>query len=386
MKVIIVGTAYPYRGGLSAFNERLAYEYLQRGDEVEIYTFTLQYPSFLFPGKTQYSDEPAPKGLTIHRRINSINPFNWLKTGREIARKRPDLLITKFWLPFMAPCLGTIERRVRRNGHTRIVSILDNIIPHEHRPGDRIFARYFVRSTDAFVAMSRSVLDDLSLFDTKKPRRFCPHPLYDHYGDILPKEEARRMVGIDTDGRYVLFFGFIRSYKGLDLLLDAMADPRIAQRDIRLIVAGEFYGDPKPYMEQIERLGIADRIKLCTDFIPDSQVNRYFCAADLVAQPYKSATQSGVTQIAFHFEKPMLVTDVGGLAEIVPDGKIGYVVQPDAHQIADAIVRYYDEQREVPFTEAVRDEKQKYSWDKMVEAIGTRELKAETTCNQQSQL
>ena len=376
MKVIIVGTAYPYRGGLSAFNERLAYEYLQRGDEVEIYTFTLQYPSFLFPGKTQYSDEPAPKGLTIHRRINSINPFNWLKTGREIARKRPDLLITKFWLPFMAPCLGTIERRVRRNGHTRIVSILDNIIPHEHRPGDRIFARYFVRSTDAFVAMSRSVLDDLSLFDTKKPRRFCPHPLYDHYGDILPKEEARRMVGIDTDGRYVLFFGFIRSYKGLDLLLDAMADPRIAQRDIRLIVAGEFYGDPKPYMEQIERLGIADRIKLCTDFIPDSQVNRYFCAADLVAQPYKSATQSGVTQIAFHFEKPMLVTDVGGLAEIVPDGKIGYVVQPDAHQIADAIVRYYDEQREAPFTEAVRHEKQKYSWDKMVEAIGTRELKA----------
>ena len=376
MKVIIVGTAYPYRGGLSAFNERLAYEYLQRGDEVEIYTFTLQYPSFLFPGKTQYSDEPAPKGLTIHRRINSINAFNWLKTGREIARKRPDLLITKFWLPFMAPCLGTIERRVRRNGHTRIVSILDNIIPHEHRPGDRIFARYFVRSTDAFVAMSRSVLDDLSLFDTKKPRRFCPHPLYDHYGDILPKEEARRMIGIYTDGRYVLFFGFIRSYKGLDLLLDAMADPRIAQRDIRLIVAGEFYGDPKPYMEQIERLGIADRIKLCTDFIPDSQVNRYFCAADLVAQPYKSATQSGVTQIAFHFEKPMLVTDVGGLAEIVPDGKIGYVVQPDAHQIADAIVRYYDEQREAPFTEAVRHEKQKYSWDKMVEAIGTRELKA----------
>ena len=386
MKVIIVGTAYPYRGGLSAFNERLAYEYLQRGDEVEIYTFTLQYPSFLFPGKTQYSDEPAPKGLTIHRLINSINPFSWLKTGREIARKRPDLLITKFWLPFMAPCLGTIERRVRRNGHTRIVSILDNIIPHEHRPGDRIFARYFVRSTDAFVAMSRSVLDDLNLFDTKKPRRFCPHPLYDHYGDILPKEEARRMIGIDTDGRYVLFFGFIRSYKGLDLLLDAMADPRIAQRDIRLIVAGEFYGDPKPYMEQIERLGIADRIKLCTDFIPDSQVNRYFCAADLVAQPYKSATQSGVTQIAFHFEKPMLVTDVGGLAEIVPDGKIGYVVQPDAHQIADAIVRYYDEQREAPFTEAVRHEKQKYTWNKMLEAIGTRELKAETTCNQQSQL
>lgn len=371
MKVIIVGTAYPYRGGLSAFNERIAYEYLQNGHEVEIYTFTLQYPSFLFPGKTQYSDEPAPKGLVIHRRINSVNPLNWLRVGREIAGKRPDLLITKFWLPFMAPCLGTIERHVRRltHRHTRVISILDNVIPHEHRPGDRVFARYFVRSTDAFVAMSRSVLDDLSIFDKSKPRVFCPHPLYDHYGDLMPKDEARRLIGADSDGHYILFFGFIRGYKGLDLLFDAMADPRIAQRDIRLIVAGEFYGDPKPYMEQIERLGIADRIMLCTDFIPDSQVNRYFCAADLVAQPYKSATQSGVTQIAFHFEKPMLVTDVGGLAEIVPDGRIGYVVQPDAHQIADALVRYYDENREAAFAEGVRDEKKKYLWSNMTSAI-----------------
>ena len=369
MKIIIVGTAYPYRGGLSAFNERLAYEYLNRGDEVEIYTFTLQYPSFLFPGKTQYSDEPAPQGLTIHRRINSINPLNWMRVGREIARKRPDLLVTKFWLPFMAPCLGTIERRVRRNHHTRIVSILDNIIPHEHRPGDRLFARYFVRSTDAFVAMSRSVLDDLNLFDTKKPRQFCPHPLYDHYGDILSKDEARRILGLDPDGRYILFFGFIRHYKGLDLLLDAMADPRIRQRNIRLIVAGEFYGDSKPYLQQIEQLGIADSIKLCTDFIPDSQVNRYFCAADLVTQPYKSATQSGVTQIAFHFERPMLVTDVGGLAEIVPDGKIGLVVQPDVQQIADAIVRYYDQNLEEDFTLGVRQEKKKYLWTNMTTAI-----------------
>ncbi len=370
MKITIVGTAYPYRGGLSAFNERLAYEYLQQGDEVEIYTFTLQYPSFLFPGKTQYSDEPAPEGLTIHRRVNSINPFNWLSVGREIAKKRPDILITKYWLPFMAPCLGTIERRVRRNRHTRIISILDNIIPHEHRIGDRMFSRYFVRSTDGFVAMSRSVLDDLNLFDTRKPRRFCPHPLYDHYGTLVDKNEARQTLQLDPDGRYVLFFGFIRGYKGLDLLLDAMADPRMKEMDIRLIVAGEFYGDPKPYMEQIERLQIADRTVLCTDFIPDSKVNNYFRACDIVAQPYKSATQSGVTQIAFHFEKPMLVTNVGGLAEIVPDGKIGYVVEPDARQIADALVRYYSENREGEFTEAVKEEKKKYSWNNMTTAIG----------------
>lgn len=369
MKIIIVGTAYPYRGGLSAFNERLAYEYRNRGDEVEIYTFTLQYPSFLFPGKTQYSDEPAPDGLLIHRRINSINPFNWFSVGREIAKKRPDVLITKYWLPFMAPCLGTIERRVRRNGHTRIISILDNIIPHEHRIGDRLFSRYFVRSTDAFVAMSRSVLDDLGLFDTGKPRRFCPHPLYDHYGALVSKDEARQALHLDANARYVLFFGFIRGYKGLDLLLDAMADPRLKAMDVRLIIAGEYYGDSKPYQEQIARLQLTDRTVQCTDFIPDSKVNNYFRACDIVAQPYKSATQSGVTQIAFHFEKPMLVTNVGGLAEIVPDGKVGYVVEPDAHQIADALVRYYEEDHEAPFTDGVRQEKQKYLWSNMTDAI-----------------
>ena len=369
MKVIIVGTAYPYRGGLSAFNERMAREYLQAGHEVEIYTFTLQYPGFLFPGKTQYSDEPAPADLKIVRRINSCNPFNWIRVGKEIRRKNPDLMITKFWLPFMAPCLGTIERMVRKNRRTRVISILDNVIPHEKRIGDRLFAKYFVGATDGFVAMSRSVLQDLNLFDTQKPRRFCPHPLYDHYGQCLSKTEARELLELDPHCRYVLFFGFIRSYKGLDLLLEAFADPRLKDLNVKLIVAGEFYGDPKPYREQIERLGIADRIVLATDFIPDSCVNRYFGACDIVAQPYKSATQSGVTQIAFHFEKPMLVTDVGGLAEIVPHGKTGYVVKPDVQEIRDALTDYFGNGREEAYTQGVREEKKKYAWSNMTQAI-----------------
>ena len=369
MHVIIVGTAYPYRGGLSAFNERIAYEYQENGHTVEIYTFSLQYPSFLFPGKTQYSDEPAPQGLKIHRKVNSCNPLNWLKVGREIRKKRPDLMITKYWLPFMGPCLGTIERVVRRNRHTRVVAILDNVIPHEHRIGDKLFSRYFVHSTDGFVAMSRSVLNDLGLFDTKKPRQFCPHPLYDHYGSLVDKTAAKQAIGVDPQVRYVLFFGFIRSYKGLDLLLEAFADPRLKEQNVKLIVAGEFYGDSQPYHDQIARLGIGDRVVLCTDFIPDSKVNNYFCACDIVAQPYKTATQSGVTQIAFHFEKPMLVTNVGGLPEIVPDGKIGYVVEPQPQAIADALVRFFAEGHEAAFTEGVREEKKKYAWSKMTDAI-----------------
>ncbi len=369
MHVIIVGTAYPYRGGLSAFNERIAYEYQNQGHTVEIYTFTLQYPNFLFPGKTQYSEEAAPANLTIHRKINSCNPFNWITVGREIRKKCPDLMITKFWLPFMAPCLGTIERIVKKNHHTRIISILDNIIPHEKRIGDRFLANYFVGATQGFIAMSKSVLSDLDLFDKNKPREFCPHPLYDHYGTILPKENAIQNLHLNPAYHYVLFFGFIREYKGLDLLLEAFSDIRLHHLHIKLIIAGEFYGDSKPYMDKIKTLKIENEIELHTDFIPDSKVNNYFCACDIVAQPYKTATQSGVTQIAFHFEKPMLVTDVGGLAEIVPDGKVGYVVAPDADKIAEALVTFFKEKKETEFEKNIKQEKQKYVWSHMITAI-----------------
>lgn len=370
MKVIILGTAWPYRGGLAAFNERLAREYQQGGHEVEIVTFTLQYPKLLFPGKTQYSDESAPKDLKITRKLNAINPFSWISTGLYIKEQNPDLVITKFWLPFMAPALGTANRMAKRK-NTRRVAILDNLVPHEKRFGDKMFARFFVNSVDGMVAMSKSVLADVDLFDPKgkKARTFCPHPLYDHYGATLTRKEALDLIGLREGQHYVLFFGFIRDYKGLDLLLEAMADERIAQMGVKLIVAGEFYGDPKPYMEQIKRLDISDRVVMHTEFIPDHEVNRYFCAADLVAQPYKTATQSGVTQIAFHFEKPMLVTDVGGLPEIVPDGKVGFVVKPEAQQIADAIVRYFGERWQERLTEGVRQEKQKYLWNNMTEAI-----------------
>ena len=372
MKVVILGPAWPYRGGIAAFDERLARQYQREGHEVEVVTFTLQYPSFLFPGKTQYSTEPAPEGLKVTRLLNAINPFSWIKTGRYIKRQQPDLLVTAFWLPFMAPALGTACRAAKRKG-TKRVAVLHNLIPHEHRIGDKQFSAWFVGSNDAFVTLSQSVLDELNLFDPKgqKPRTFSPHPLYDHYGATLPRREALDLLGLDEGQRYVLFFGFIREYKGLDLLLDAMADPRMESLGVKLIVAGEFYGDPKPYMEQIDRLGIGGRVVLHTDFIPDHEVNRYFCAADLVAQPYKNATQSGVSQIAYHFEKPMVVTRVGGLPEIVPDGKCGFVVEPDPQPIADAIVRYFADDWKGRLTDGCRQEKQKYGWDKMTAAINS---------------
>jgi D-inositol-3-phosphate glycosyltransferase len=371
-KVILIGPAYPLRGGLATYNERLIREYRKRGDDASIYTFSLQYPGFLFPGKTQYSTEPSPEDIPIKIRINSINPLNWLRVGNEIRKIKPDLVIVKFWMPFMAPCFGTICRIVKRNKHTKVISIIDNIIPHEKRPGDRLLAQYWVNSADGFIAMSRSVLDDLKTFfkSKSKPTLFCPHPLYDNFGDPVSKELAKQRLNLDDHFHYILFFGFIRDYKGLDLLLKAFADIRLRKYPLKLIVAGEFYCDPRPYHDLIDQNGLKDRVIMSNDFIPDSEVVNYFCSADLVVQPYKSATQSGVTQIAYHFNKPMIITDVGGLAEFVPDGKAGYVVNPDPLKIADAIVRFYEENKEEEFSKFASVEKEKYSWGKMVEAIG----------------
>ncbi len=370
MKVIIVGTAYPYRGGLAAFNERLAYEYQNAGNDVEIYTFTLQYPGFLFPGKTQYSTESAPAGLKIYRRVNSCNPFNWLKVGREIAKKNADLVIFAYWMSFMAPCMGTIACKVRKNAHSKVVALVHNMISHEPNILDKILPPYFVNSVDAFVALSKSVVDDIDKFDKRHcPKTFAPHPIYDHYGEKMPREAALQQLNLSEDFRYVLFFGFIRSYKGLDLLLQAFAEETIRTAKVKLIVAGEFYENEQHYQDMIDELGIRDQLVLRTDFISNEQVKYYFNAADIIAQPYKTATQSGVTQIAFHFEKPMLVTNVGGLAEIVPDGKIGYVVEPDVKQIAGALADYFHNNRQALFEQNIVEEKQKYAWDNMTSAI-----------------
>ncbi len=367
--VVILGSAHPLRGGLASYNERLARAYQQQGAKVKIFTFSLQYPNFLFPGKTQYSDEPKPQDLDIEVSLNSVNPFSWIALGRKIKKMAPDLLIIKFWIPFMGPSLGTVARIARSNGKTKVISIIDNIIPHEKRPGDKVLANYFVGAVHGFIAMSESVLQDLNKFDSIKPKIFTPHPVYDNFGNVSDKSFAREALKLDPFGKYILFFGFIRDYKGLDLLLRAMADERLKKLGVKLIVAGEFYTDSKPYYDIIEQYKLDDRLVMATDFIPDSQVGTYFNAADMVVQPYKDATQSGVTQIAYHFEKPMLVTNVGGLPEIVPHMKTGYVVDVDPLKIADGIVDFYENNREEEMIANCRIEKKKYSWETMLEKI-----------------
>lgn len=371
--VVIIGPAYPLRGGLATFDQRLAREFLAEGYDCPIYSFSLQYPAFLFPGTTQYSTDPPPEGLTIHSRINSMNPFNWWSVGRELRRMRPDIIVVRFWLPLMGPALGTILRQVRKNRHTKVVAITDNVIPHEKRPGDKPFTRYFLKACNAFITMSEKVMRDLRLFQPVRPAQQVAHPLYDNFGAPITREAARQLlrdkgVAIADNDRVLLFFGFIRRYKGLDIVLEAMSDKRIGDLGIRLLVAGEFYEDAAPYHELIARLGIADRLILRTDFIPDGEVRDYLCAADAVIQPYRNATQSGVTPLAYHFEKPMIVSNVGGLPALVPHEKVGLVAEPEPAAMADAILRFFV-LGESYFLPALRSEKEKYSWSRLVETI-----------------
>lgn len=366
-KVILIGPAYPYRGGIAAFNERLAREFQTAGCEVEIYTFTLQYPKFLFPGKTQYATGVAPSNLNIVRCVNSVNPFNWIKVGRQINREKPDLVVFAYWMSFFAPCYSTIARRLK--GVKRL-TLVHNMIPHERSLLDKLLPPRFVKSMDGFVALSESVLEDVTRLDKRqKPKAWTPHPVYDHFGPLEPRETALERLGLDPQYRYMLFFGLVRAYKGLDLLIEALADERLRKKPLRLLVAGEFYEDKEPYLKEIQSLGLGQMVVVRDEFIPDGQVRDYFNAADIVVQPYKSATQSGVTQIAYHFEKPMLVTNVGGLKEIVPDGVVGYAVDPDPRNIADALLDFYEHDRYDSFVRNVRVEKEKYSWGKLVNVI-----------------
>ncbi len=369
--IIIIGPAHPLRGGLASYDERLARAFQEQGHHASIYTFSLQYPGFLFPGTTQFSTEPKPAGLDIRVLINSINPFNWIITGRKLKKEKPDFIIVRYWLPFMGPCLGTILRIAKKNKHTKVVCIADNIIPHEKRPGDKLFTRYFIKPVDAFITMSQKVMEDLSLFNNRKPSKYVAHPLYDNFGDKIMKEEARHHLGIPAGEKIVLFFGFIRRYKGLDLLFDAISIIRKSAGGtgkIRFLVAGEFYEDRKPYDEQIRKLGIEDALILRTGFIPDSEVKFYLCASDVVIQPYRHATQSGVTPLAYHFEVPMIVTNVGGLPSLVPDQKVGLVAEPNADSIAEKLLEYFrlGTDHFIPF---LQEEKKKYSWEVMVQEI-----------------
>lgn len=376
-KVVIIGPAFPLRGGIANFNEALCRSMNEEGFDTKIISFSLQYPSFLFPGSTQFDSGKGPNDIRIETTINSINPFNWIAIAKKIKTERPDFVIIRYWLPFMGPCLGTIAKLIKKGTSIKVIAITDNIIPHEKRFGDQPFTNYFIKQCDGFIAMSKSVLVDLEAFVKTDKKMFLPHPIYDIFGEKLDKSIALKHLKLNENDKHILFFGFIRKYKGLDLLIEAMADERVKQLGVKLIVAGEYYEDEAFYNEIIKKNKLESSIILRTQYIPSEDVRYYFCAADMIAQPYRTATQSGVTQIAYHFEKPMLVTNVGGLPEIVPHNKVGYVTEVNSTSIADAIVDFYTTKKEAVFVQHVIIEKQRFLWSTFVNGVKELYLKIE---------
>jgi glycosyltransferase involved in cell wall biosynthesis len=367
VKIISIGPASPLRGGIAKFNESFSVACKTAGNDVEMISFRFLYPGFLFPGKSQFATDPPPKGIVIHTWLHSINPLNWIVSARKIIKLKPDLIVIHYWMPFFAPVMGFIARQVKRKTHCRILAVTHNLIPHEKQAFSGILTTYFLNSIDGLVCLSSSVLNDLKKFETSIPALHLPHPVYDIYGSKLPKEDAFKYLHLDPAKKYLLFFGLIRKYKGLDLLLHSFS--RIEMPELNLLVAGEFYEHKTSYFELAEDLGISDRVVFLDTFIPDEDVKYYFSAAEMVVQPYITATQSGVTQIAYQFDCPMLVTNTGGLGEIVMDNETGFVCEKDPREIAEKITLFFKNKLGPAMVEKIKIEKHKFSWESFVEKV-----------------
>ncbi|MFQ5486090.1 MAG: glycosyltransferase, partial [Desulfobacterales bacterium] len=340
MKITIISPAYPFRGGIAQSTGMLYKKLAQRNHRVNIINYRRQYPTFLFPGKRQVVAKSDKSGaVASDRLIDSVFPPSWVKTYRKIKRENSGLVIVRYWMPFFAPCLGTICWLLKRFADTKVLYICDNIIPHERRFGDVTLTRFALKRADFFILLSDFVKKDLLKLFPQARYRVVPHPVYEIDEQPIPKGVAKKKLGI-SDEDVILFFGLVRAYKGLDVLLQAM--PAILKRmPAKLLIVGEFYEDEEKYRNVIEELKIAESVFLHNDFVENDKVGLYFSAADVLVLPYKSATQSGIVQLAYHFEKPCIVTDVGGLSEVVINERTGYVVEPEnPNAVAKAVLKF----------------------------------------------
>ncbi|MFO7868712.1 MAG: glycosyltransferase [Bacteroidales bacterium] len=367
MKIISIGPAHPLRGGIADFNERFTKELISLGHDASIISFSLQYPSVFFPGKTQYAPTKDLTKIPIYASINSTNPLTWFQTAKYIREQKPDVVFIQYWMPFFAPALGSIANSIGKKHKTHIIGICHNFVSHEPKPGENTLNRFFIKKCTSAVAMSHTVAQDIREQHKSIKIIETPHPLYDNFGTTISKQEACKTLHLNPDKKYILFFGLVRAYKGLDLLIEACA--QLQTPDTHILIAGEFYDSEKKYTDLIKKYSLEDTVTIHNSFIPQDKVHLYFSAADIIAQTYHSATQSGITQIAYHFEKPMLVTNVGGLSEIVPHKKVGYVCEKNPNDIAEALDDFFTHDRTDEFVSNIKQQKQLYTWEYFCKTI-----------------
>lgn len=360
MKILNIGPSFPIRGGIASFNETLSHKLLEKGNKLVNYSYRFQYPNFLFPGKTQYVKDGTPPALDIKSELHSINIFSWGSSFRKIQKEEADLIIIHYWMPFFAPQLIFLLRKLKRN-KAKVILLTHNLIPHERQPGTRFLTRKLLKNVDGMISLSDSVRKDALVFRETLPTLVIPHPVYDLYGESMPKHEARSILHLEENTSYILFFGLIRKYKGLDILMRAL--PLLKDSKVKLIVAGEFYEPQEDYLTLVDDLGIKERVIFFGNFIANEEVKLFFSACDLVVQPYRTATQSGVTQIAYHFGKPMVVTRVGGLPEIVEEGKTGFLADVNENSLAEVVDHFFSLENRSTLEEKVLEKAKTLSWD-----------------------
>ena len=364
MKIAILSCFYPYRGGIAQFNAEL-YRELSKAHDVKAFNFSRQYPDFLFPGKTQYVDS-SDNAIKIESDsvLDTANPFTYAKAAAKIKKWNPNLLIMRYWMSYFAPSQGTVGRILKKNA--KVISIVDNLIPHEKHFFDAPFTKFYLKSNDAYVALCDAVRKDILDADSNAVCTTIPHPLYTHFGEKMAKESAEDLLGIRHGGKNILFFGLIREYKGLDILIKAFSE---LDETYNLIIAGEPYGSFSQYQALIDDCRNRDNIKCFTHYINDTEVSRYFSSADVVILPYRTATQSGISSISYHFEIPMITTDTGGLKEMISGKGTGIVVEKaDPGLIRNAILSFFSESHE-KYVEAIKKEKERLSWSNFCQKL-----------------
>ncbi|TAL66882.1 MAG: glycosyltransferase [Bacteroidetes bacterium] len=366
MRIAFLSVFYPYRGGISQFNA-CVYRALEKGNEIRAFNFKRLYPNILFPGKTQFvNDKDTADKIPSIKILDSINPISFFKTVREIENYNADLLLMDFWLPFFAPALGYVSKKLKKKG-IKTISILSNVIPHEKKPGDISLIKYFLNRCDGFIVLADSVKKDLLSVKPESIFRKHPHPNYEHFGAKFPKDKAREILNIPADKKVILFFGLIRNYKGLDLLIRAVGE---LTNDYYLLAVGEVYGNEKEYFDLIRQSGVGDRVKFINQYVSDNDVAPYFSSADVCVLPYRSATQSGIIGVAYNFGLPVITTDVGGLREVIEPFGTGTVIPyADIDLIKNNVREYFDNKLYDKYSSNIEKFKQKYTWESFANDI-----------------
>lgn len=363
MNIVVIGPYFPYRGGISDTNQELCETLNKLGHNVNVISFKLLYPSLLFPGRTQFYKENSKQDIKSKRLINSINPFNWINNSRVINDLNPELVISTYWTPFLAPCLSFINNTINKN--ILKIGIVHNAYPHEKNIFQKKLFKIYLKSINKIITLSKNINNQINEISKSKKKIVLFHPIPKKFGKPIKKQIAKKKIGLKKDYNYLLFFGLIRKYKGLDILIESMSEIIKKRNDVKLLIVGENYESIIKYKKLIKKNNLENCISFINHFISEQEIKYWFCSSELVIQPYKKASQSGITPLSFQFETPTVCTNISGLSEYIIDNKDGFLSNPNSNDLAKKILMALNSDLTL-IKKEIRNKKEKLTWNNFV--------------------